>query len=59
MPDYKAMYLSLFSSITDAIELLKAAQEKGEQQYIETNGQTPILTALHINRNDEKTNSEE
>ena len=34
MPDYKSMYLSLFHSITDAIEILKIAQQKAEEAYI-------------------------
>jgi len=35
-PDYKSMYFSLFNSVTDAIDLLKAAQIKAEQMYIES-----------------------
>ena len=34
MPDYKAMYLSLFNSVTDAIEILTEAQKKVEEMYI-------------------------
>lgn len=34
MPDYKAMYLSLFNSVTDAIEILTEAQKKAEEMYI-------------------------
>ena len=34
MPDYKAMYLSLFNSVTDAIEILTEAQKKAEETYI-------------------------
>ena len=34
MPDYKAMYLSLFNSVTDAIEILCEAQKKTEEMYI-------------------------
>lgn len=34
MPDYKAMYLSLFNSVTDAIEILSEAQKKAEEIYI-------------------------
>ena len=36
MPDYKKMYLTLFNSVTDAIEILKKAQQKTEEIYIET-----------------------
>ena len=34
MPDYKAMYLSLFNSVTDAIEILCEAQKKAEELYM-------------------------
>ena len=34
MPDYKAMYLNLFNSVTDAIEILCEAQRKTEETYI-------------------------
>ena len=35
MPDYKAMYLSLFNAVTDVIEILKAAQQESEDTYNE------------------------
>ena len=34
MPDYKAMYLDLFNSVTEAIEILCDAQRKAEELYI-------------------------
>jgi hypothetical protein len=34
MEDYKVLYTTLFNSVTDAIELLKAAQIKTEGMYI-------------------------
>jgi len=34
MPDYKSMYLDLFNSVTDAIEVLSAAQKRAEEVYI-------------------------
>ena len=34
MPDYKAMYLNLFNSVTDAINILREAQIKAEELYI-------------------------
>ena len=34
MPDYKTMYLNLFNSVTDAIEILTEAQKKAEETYI-------------------------
>ena len=34
MPDYKTMYLNLFNSVTDAIEILSEAQKKAEEIFI-------------------------
>jgi hypothetical protein len=36
MADYKKMYLELFNNLTDAIELLKDAQRRAEEIYIES-----------------------
>ena len=36
LPNYKEMYLTLFNAVTDALELLKQAQQKSEEIYIET-----------------------
>lgn len=41
------MYLSLFNSVTDAIELLKAAQVKCENTYIETDNDPIALTLVN------------
>ena len=47
MPDYKTMYFRLFNAVTDAVEelqklnfgaaaeILKAAQQAGEDSYVE------------------------
>ena len=40
MTDYKEMYLKLFDGIENAIELLKAAQQQGEDIYVETSVNT-------------------
>lgn len=45
MSDYKAMYLSLFNSVTDAIEILKTAQIKCEEIYLQSEHDTPFLSA--------------
>jgi len=45
MPDYKDMYLKLFTHITDAIHMLQEAQLEGEDAYIESNDE-PILLPL-------------
>ena len=34
MEDYKKLYFELFNQITDAIELLKKAQQIAEEHYI-------------------------
>ena len=34
MPDYKAMYFTLFNSVTDAIETLTEAQKRTEEMYM-------------------------
>ena len=41
MPDYKAMYYSLFNAMTDAIEILKAGQQKGERLFVEDESGVP------------------
>ena len=35
MKEYKEMYLHLFNEVTTAIEILKEAQKKCEEMYIE------------------------
>ena len=34
MPDYKTMYLDLFNSISNAIEILSESQRKAEEIFI-------------------------
>jgi hypothetical protein len=36
MTDYKGMYIDLFKSVTEAVEILKQAQAKSENTYIDT-----------------------
>jgi len=45
MPDYKAMYLRLFNTITDAVNILQEGQQEGEKAFIENEGE-PILIPL-------------
>ena len=33
--DYKAMYYRLFNRVSDAIEILQAAQQEGEDTFVE------------------------
>jgi hypothetical protein len=51
MPDYKAMYISLFNSVTDVIEMLRSTQIKSENIYVETDREAPVLNILHSNDN--------
>ena len=46
MADYKTMYYELAAKIADAIELLTAAQQDGEDQFIEYEAQGK-LSLLH------------
>lgn len=42
LADYKTMYYQLAAKIADAIELLTAAQQEGEDLFIEFNAQSEI-----------------
>jgi len=37
MPNYKAMYFQLAAKVADAVEILTAAQQQGEDAYVENN----------------------
>ena len=52
MPDYKNMYLKLFNSVTDAIDILQQAQIEGEYSYTEKDDE-PILILLEASPNQE------
>jgi hypothetical protein len=43
MPDYKSMYLQLFNSVTDAIDILQKAQQKGETTYVKNFKENEII----------------
>lgn len=34
MPDYKTMYFDLFNLVTDAIEILRKAPRKAEENFV-------------------------
>ena len=42
MADYKSMYYRLFNRVTDAIEILQAAQQEGENTFTEAQ-ESPII----------------
>lgn len=46
MSDYKAMYLSLFNSVTDAVKILTDAQKKAESMYIESGDEPSSVLRL-------------
>jgi len=48
MPDYKAMYFRLFNRVSDAINILQAAQQEGEGAYIEDQDGVIIQLAEHL-----------
>lgn len=43
MPDYRSMYYQLFNRVTDAINILQAAQRDGEEAFIESRDALLIL----------------
>jgi len=45
MADYKSMYYSLSGAVANAIEILIAAQQAGEEAYI--SAENPIISLLH------------
>ena len=34
MPDFKAMYYGLFNSVTDAMDILREAQQRSEEAFL-------------------------
>ena len=49
MADYKKMYLQMYNAITDAIEILKQAQIKAEEEFIES-GDKPVEMSEFLNK---------
>ena len=49
MVDYKKMYLQMYNAITDAIEILKEAQIKAEEEFIESEDK-PIELSEFLNK---------
>ena len=49
MADYKKMYLQMYNAITDAIEILKEAQIKAEEKYLESEDK-PIELSEFLNK---------
>lgn len=53
MPDYKKMYFTLAAKVSDAVNILVAAQQQGEDEYVEN---PPQVTPLREVRTDEDGN---
>lgn len=51
MPNYKKMYFQLAAKVADVVDLLIAAQQQGEDTYVESEDE-PVL--LNIPSKDEK-----
>ena len=47
MPDYKEMYLKLFNSITNAIEILQQAQIETEEIYITSDDENNVVKIIN------------
>jgi hypothetical protein len=50
MPDYKKMYFTLAAKVSDAVNILVAAQQQGEDEYAEN---PPQIMPLREARSDE------
>ena len=50
MADYKEMYFELSAKVADAIEILISAQQKGEDDYIESESKLVLLS--NVNQED-------
>ncbi len=50
MPDYKRMYFTLTARVSDAVNILVAAQQQGEDEYVEN---PPQVTPLREVRTDQ------
>ncbi len=48
MPDYKTMYLNLFRSVTDAVEILSEAQRKAEETFINSSEKEELIKNIRI-----------
>ena len=52
LADYKTMYYNLAAKVADAIELLTAAQQEGEDQFMEYRAQGK-LSLIHKETDDD------
>jgi hypothetical protein len=55
MPDYKRMYFTLTARVSDAINILVAAQQQGEDEYVENPPQVMPLREVRTDQDDTDT----
>ena len=53
MPDYKRMYFALAAKVSDAVNILVAAQQQGEDEYVENPPQITPLRAVKTEKDDD------
>jgi hypothetical protein len=53
MPDYKKMYFALTAKVSDAINILLAAQQQGEDEYAENPPQVTPLREAKTEKDDD------
>jgi hypothetical protein len=53
MPDYKRMYFTLTGKVSDAINILVAAQQQGEDEHVENPPQVVPLREVKTERSDD------
>ncbi len=53
MPDYKKMYFTLAAKISDAVNILVAAQQQGEDEYVENPPQVTPLRKIKTEKDDD------
>lgn len=46
MPNYKNMYFQLSAKVADAVEILVETQQKGENDYIESDSKLVLLSEV-------------
>ena len=52
MPDYKRMYFTLAAKVSDAVNILVAAQQQGEDEYVENPPQVTPLREVKTEQDD-------
>jgi len=53
MPDYKRMYFALAAKVPDAVNILVAAQQQGEDEYVKNPPQVTPLRAVKTDQDDD------